>query len=187
MDGGEQEQRAAAFSGKSEAATANTAGEEERKASESEEESSYYDEEEESEQEEGQDKSEPKTQEIIDVSGNLSEAQRAEMEAQQVFENAKKKQEAAKNFDQNELFKRMKVEWDQLQANPTELDAQIKAQLDMLQQIDNTALAANTVETEEQTEASKLVQKVIEEQSKNVGTTSITAEYRSKGEPFLDL
>jgi len=57
------------------------------------------------------------------VTGNLSEKQRAEMEAQKVFEDAKKKQAQAKNFDSSELFTRMKVEWEQLQSDPTALDA----------------------------------------------------------------
>ena len=70
---------------------------EERKASESEEESSYYDTEEESEQEEGQtglEPEEPKTQEIfddvVDVTGNMSQEKRAEIEAQKIFKAAHK-------------------------------------------------------------------------------------------------
>ena len=58
--------------------------------SEEEEESSYYDTEEESEGE----KDEPKTQEIIDLSGNIDDKKAQEMQAQQIFNEAKKKEEA---------------------------------------------------------------------------------------------
>ena len=53
--------------------------------------------------------------------------------------------------------------------------------------IDKTALNAEAMENEEQTEASRLVQQVIEAQTKQANTTNVTVEYRSKGEPFMDL
>ena len=36
------------------------------------------------------------------------------MEAQKVFDAHKKKQALEKKYDQNELFKKMKLEWEQL-------------------------------------------------------------------------
>jgi len=85
------------------------------KISESEEESSYYDDEDEVSGEEGEEESkteaEPKTQEIIDVTGNMSEDKIAEMEAQNIFAAAKKRDADQTKFDSSELIKKMKDEW----------------------------------------------------------------------------
>jgi len=93
--------------------------------------SSYYDTEEESEEDLAKPQGEPKTEEIIDLSGNYPE--KAE-ELKKNALNAATEEELPKNhYDSSELFLKMRQEWESLQNNPSAVDDQIKAQLKMLE------------------------------------------------------
>ena len=134
----------------------------------------------------------PQTEDVIDISGNYKPAKISEQEAIKIFEEAKK-QEAVKSFDSSELFKKMKQEWEQLQQNPSSVDDQIKAQLDMLQQINNNAFDEANIGPDGQeitnpTEIGRIMQEMLKKQknSADISGSNVTAQYRSQGEPFQD-
>ena len=107
-------------------------------------ESSYYDEEEESEEEDGtgaKAKDEPKTQEIVNIRGEVDEKMAQEISAQKIFAKNLEEKNAAK-LDDSELFKKMREEWESLQKGQSSIDDQIKMQLDMLDQINKKAFDA---------------------------------------------
>jgi len=164
---------------------------EEQKLSESgsEEESSYYDEEEESEQEDDDDSraKEPKTREVIDVTGNMGEKQEKDVEAYRIFEEAQTRKKLEDKFDSSKLFLKMKQEWRQLQENPSSLDAQIQAQLEMLDTINNSAFneGINGEAVANQEEIGKMMHEMLIKGQAG-SSMSVTAEFRSRGEPFQD-
>ena len=107
-------------------------------------ESSYYDEEEESEEEDAtgaKAKEEPKTQEIVNIRGEVDEKMAQEISAQKIFAKNLEEKNAAK-LDDSELFKKMREEWESLQKGQSSIDDQIKMQLDMLDQINKKAFDA---------------------------------------------
>ena len=86
----------------------------------------------------------------------------------------------------------MKAEWEALQNNPSAVDEQIRAQLDMLESINNNAFEAEAtgVDGEKKinpSEIGKMMQDMMKKQRTQAdGGASITVEYRSKGDAFQD-
>ena len=114
-----------------------------------------------------------------------------EIEAQQILKDAKKR--AFANMEQSEQFIKMRAEWEALQKSPSDVDDQIRAQLAMLEQINNNAFggaAAGDGEAGPQTNSAqigKMVQEMMQKQRATAdGQASVTAAYRSRGEPFQD-
>ena len=91
-----------------------------------------------------------------------------EIEAQQILRDAKKR--AFANMEQSEQFMKMRAEWEALQKSPSDVDDQIRAQLAMLEQINNNAFggaAAGDGEAGPQTNSAqigKMVQEMMQKQ-----------------------
>ena len=87
----------------------------------------------------------------------------------------------------------MKSEWEALQNDPSQVDEKIRAQLEMLEQINNNAFVSEkTGEAGEElktnpTEIGRIMKDMMRNQRQSAENgSSVTVEYRSKGEAFQD-
>ena len=121
------------------------------------------------------------------MSGNYKDNEKAVLEASK---NKATEEEIPKatEFDSSKLFKRMKAEWEALQHNPSSVDDKIKAQLEMLEQINNSAFDKETGEARkvEPSELGKMMQNMMKQQVTAADEQSVSAEYKSRGEAFMD-
>lgn len=63
---------------------------------------------------------------LIDLSGNYRVEKSAEIEANKIFKEVKKQKQDDYNYEQSEVFLKMKAEWQALQQDPSAIDDQIK-------------------------------------------------------------